>query len=167
MKKLFVRLTSASFVAVTLLAALAIPAFAATHAPARSFTQQRALTAVCNDNDATCDDQEPGFTVGPNGQACSADGYVVAKVSNTLATVWLYYSPNCETNWADYVGPVGAQNANVQRLNSDGSITEYGTAAGPKVFGINSPMVFAPVLTAQACGSANNDPATSLCTGFF
>jgi len=167
MKRLFVRLTSTSFVAVMLIVALALPAFAATNAPVWSFTQQRAMTAVCNDDDATCDGQNPYTTVGPNGQLCLTDAHSVVVVANAVASVALLYSPNCETNWSAYNGPQGIQNANVQRLNSDGSIIRYDTTVGPEATFAISPMVFAPVLTAQACGSANDDPATSLCTGFF
>src|SRR5579884_1728117 len=169
MKKLFIRLTSASFVVVMLLVTLAVPAFAATHAPVRSFTQQGAMTAVCNDDDATCDGQNPFATVGPDGQPCATVGQQpIAVADNALGEqVALFYSQNCETNWSVYQGEAqGIVNANVQRLNSDGSITEYDTTVESS-FGAISPMVFAPVLTARACGSENNDPATSLCTGFF
>ena len=106
-----------------------------------------------------CDGRDPNTTLGLDGNRCW-DPLLSKVVSPSVpikgGVVNLWYSNNCGTNWAETFQLSGTSfiaNANVTRA-SDGRRYD-GTHASNDVW---SPMVFAPTVAAQDCGSINNWP---------
>jgi hypothetical protein len=118
----------------------------------------------------TCDGKNPLNTYGPSGKTCASTGQGVkgGNVNIQGGSVTLVYSSDCKTNWS-LVAPNSSLtgtfpvNANVTR-SSDGR--RYDTTVNiTSSYAPDSPMVYAPTVTARACGSINNWPGG--CTGWF
>lgn len=126
----------------------AFAASAISNAPAQAL-------ATCSGNG--CNGQDPS-----NSGCWDSSAYIVHGVSVRYGAVYLWYSPTCKTNWAETFQSSGTNyiaNANITR--SDG-LHYSGTWYSYDVW---SPMVYSPVLTANACGSINNAPGG--CTGYY
>lgn len=130
---------------------------------------------VCDaQNDNTCNGANPDFTMDQNAVPCEANAYpvdnITVTVSDGMGFVQLMYSPNCKTNYAQLTvnkNTNGSVLANANITRSDGlhyDNTQYVSSDGVTVAILTSPMVYSPVLTANACASVNNLPGG--CTGY-
>lgn len=106
-------------------------------------------SSLCPD----CEGKDP-ITYLHNGAVCADNARDVGYTSLQGGVLFLFYSDPCGTNWAVVSGDVGEliENANVTR--ADG-VRFDGTWSSDDGI-VYSPMVYAPVLAAHACGSINN-----------
>jgi len=146
------------FIFVPLIALLAIfvaPTTTLAHAmsggPSRHL-RTAAVTSLCPD----CQGRNPWHYL-HNGDMCGSNARVVATVDIQGGIVGLYYSDTCGINWAQtFVEDINRiTNANITR--ADGAHFE-GTWYPQNALEVWSPMVYAPILKARACGSTNNWP---------
>lgn len=123
-------------------------AHAASDWPSRSL-RSATVTSLCPD----CEGQNPWHYL-HNGDMCASNARIVASVDIQGGIVELFYSDACGTNWAQtLVEDINRiTNANITR--ADGAHFE-GTWYPSNTLEVWSPMVYAPVLKAKACGSTN------------
>lgn len=126
-------------------------AHAASGGPGRHL-RTAAVTGLCPD----CQGQNPWHYL-HNGDMCGSNARVVATVDIQGGIVALYYSDACGTNWAQTFAEDINRITNANITRADGVRFE-GTWYPSNTLEVWSPMVYAPILKAQACGSTNNLP---------
>ncbi len=125
-----------------LVALLGIMAFAGVGTAAASTTLRSHPLVTCSANG--CNGKDPAVT------GCSADAYTVQTAVLSTAFVQLRYSRTCKTNWGRVISRVDLAHLYVRVDRIDG-LSYFGSiSTGTLVF---SPMVYAPVLRARACGT--------------
>lgn len=149
MQKRFVLLSLLALVLVVILPATAF-AQKASGGPSRHL-MTTTTASPCPD----CQGKDP-IMYRHNGVVCADSGRDVGYTTLQGGVLFLFSSDSCGTNWAVVSGDVGGliENANVTR--ADG-VRFDGTWSSDDGI-ISSPMVYAPVLAARACGSINNWP---------
>jgi hypothetical protein len=115
-------------------------------------TQSTHLHVTCSGQ--RCNGQDPEVT------GCAADAYTVQTGVLSTAFVQLRFSPRCGTNWGRVISRVGLAHLFVRIERIDGLSCSGSISTGSLVF---SPMVYAPVVKARACGTVK---AVSGCTAF-
>ena len=110
----------------------------------------QATAALCSGS-AGCDGEDPPT------QGCTVGSYPVSQAAVPNGTLYLYWSPNCQTNWARLVRNVKRLNyAWVQRTDGTGKLTTQDIQVSTVMW---SNMLWAPGVLVQACAE------TSDCTG--
>lgn len=144
MRRLFILLSIA-----TLLAALfAGTAFAYVSASHATTAGHLAPHVTCSGNG--CNGLDPVST------GCAADAYTVRVTGGTVTFrtghVELRYSARCGTNWGRVTSTIGSAQLTISiRRNDD--LFYFAVGSGTILW---SPMVYAPNVTAKACGSAGH-----------
>jgi hypothetical protein len=123
-----------------------------------------AISSVNNHTEPLCS-QTRCNGMNPFSSYCNDSlSYIVRGVPTSDGIVYLWFSPTCQTNWAETIQTTINTNylANANITRADG-VRYDGTSYSDKVV---TPMVYAPdPITAQACGSVNNAPGG--CTGYY
>jgi len=135
-----------------LLALIGMTALAGVSTAAASSTRHSHSLVKCSAKG--CNGQDPLMT------GCAADARTVQTAVLSTAFVQLRFSPTCGTNWGRVISRAGLAHLFVRIDRIDGLSYIGSISTGSLVF---SPMVYAPVVKARACGTVKG---VSGCTAF-